>query len=245
MTTPPLQSVKIFQSEDAKDFSCSSWDQLHTEVSQWMKDEPFLLVNERTPWASLPSSGPITSSLSPRLAVIRLRDKNIHADPEDILSDLRGPRGDILSDLRGPRGDILSDLRGPRGDILSDPSSPSTPSTPFVAGQLPSTLVHFLNQPDSKVEYFLHNPSYEDRLQQDMRQFLTTFPVSSPESTPTLGKIVRKLNSLLTKETEHDVLYHQWVLDIMSMGSQLPPPILNQIKHLSHLVFDTILYSSN
>ena len=223
MTTPPLQSVKIFQSEDAKDFSCSSWDQLHTEVSQWMKDEPFLLVNERTPWASLPSSGPITSSLSPRLAVIRLRDKNIHADPED----------------------ILSDLRGPRGDILSDPSSPSTPSTPFVAGQLPSTLVHFLNQPDSKVEYFLHNPSYEDRLQQDMRQFLTTFPVSSPESTPTLGKIVRKLNSLLTKETEHDVLYHQWVLDIMSMGSQLPPPILNQIKHLSHLVFDTILYSSN
>ena len=231
MTTPPLQSVKIFQSEDAKDFSCLSWDQLHTEVSQWMKDDPFVLVNERTPWASLPRSGPITSSLSPRLAVIRLRNKNTHADPEDILSNLRGGRRDGVP--------------SPRGDILSDPSSPSTPSTPFVAGQLPSTLVHFLNQPDSKVEYFLHNPSYEDRLQQDMRQFLTTFPVSSPESTPTLGKIIRKLNSLLTRQTEHDVLYHQWVLDIMSMGSQLPPPVLNQIKQLSHLVFDTILYSSN
>lgn len=201
-----MTTVKLFKSENTKQFSCSSWEQLHSEVSQWMHNEPFLLVNDSEPWVSLPTSGPV-SNLPSHLTVIQLHDK------------------------------------------ISNVSSDNPTSSPFGTGHdLFSTLTHFLDQPESKVEYFLGNSSYKQLLQQDMHQFLTTFPSTTNEtySPPTqkLEKIIQKLHFLLTRETEHDVLYHQWVLDIMSMGSQLPPQVSTQIKQLSHIVFDTILYPS-
>lgn len=107
------------------------------------------------------------------------------------------------------------------------------------------TLNHFLNQPESKTDYFLRNPTYQDKLDTDVHHFLHTFRTDHAGEIVIFERLVNKMSQILMapQGTEHDALFHRWVLDFMSMGSQLPQPLSNQVKALSHIVFETVLYS--
>jgi len=117
-------------------------------------------------------------------------------------------------------------------DVVTSDTSSDTPT------RQPTTLTHFLEQPDAKGEYFLRNPSYQERLQADVQHVLLTF---QPTSSALLLALVNKLETLLSRDTEHGLLYRQWVVDLGSLGAQLPPPVATTVRRLSQRVFHTLL----
>ena len=130
-------------------------------------------------------------------------------------------------------------ITNPFSQSFSSLPSSSSSSSPFW------TLNHFLNQPETKTDYFLRNKTYQDKLDVDIHRFLHTFKTDNSSEILLFERLVNKMSQILTSPqgTEHDALFHRWVLDFMSMGTQLPKPLSTQVKTLSHIVFDTVLYS--
>jgi hypothetical protein len=104
------------------------------------------------------------------------------------------------------------------------------------------TLKHFLSHHETKNNYFLHNAAYQNNLKQEVNLLLHTYQPNAMY-TQLLESFITKLDALVktAEGSAHELLLHQWVLDIMSMYPQLSPSTAQQIKSLSHMVFDTIL----
>lgn len=107
-----------------------------------------------------------------------------------------------------------------------------------------TTLRHFINQHETKSNYFLNNPSYKAKLQTEFDYLLHTFQADLPSHT-LLEAIVNKVETLLKSHQlpSHEIMLHKWILDITSMSPQLNSTTTHHLKHLSRLVFDRILHS--
>lgn len=195
-----VQTVKRHDTGVEKTFNCNTWEEFKDQLSQWLNESPYVLVDESSPWDPIP--------------------QNLKSLPKTVTA-------------------MMLNNDSSKHQFITKSSSPSIPSSPFW------TLNHFLDQPESKTDYFLRNKTYQDKLDVDIHRFLHTFKTDNSSEILLFERLVNKMSQILTSPqgTEHDALFHRWVLDFMSMGTQLPKPLSTQVKTLSHIVFDTVLYS--
>jgi hypothetical protein len=106
-----------------------------------------------------------------------------------------------------------------------------------------STLDHFLRTHEAKNQYFMNNPQYREKLNMEVHHFIHT-----EKDVMLFEKLVTKLEKLLSQQSfmsANNNYYLEWILNLTSLGSELPSPLATRIKKLSQHIVDSILYNTN
>lgn len=106
-----------------------------------------------------------------------------------------------------------------------------------------STLDHFIRTHEAKNEYFMNNPQYTEKLNMEVHHFIHT-----EKDLLLFEKFIDKLEKLSSQQSflaKNNNYYLEWILNLTSLGSDLPTPLINRLKHLNHHIVDSILYNSS
>lgn len=106
-----------------------------------------------------------------------------------------------------------------------------------------STLDHFIRTHEAKNEYFMNNPQYREKLNMEVHHF-----IHIEKDILLFEKFVDKLEKLSTQQSflaKNNNYYLEWILNLTSLGTDLPPSLSNRLKHLSQHIVDSILYNYN
>ncbi len=125
------------------------------------------------------------------------------------------------------------------------PMKQSHPDTQDINLQPPSrsTLDHFIRTHEAKNEYFMNNPQYTEKLNMEVHHFIHT-----EKDLLLFEKFIDKLEKLSTQQSflaKNNNYYLEWILNLTSLGSDLPTPLINRFKHLNQHIVDSILYNSS
>lgn len=105
-----------------------------------------------------------------------------------------------------------------------------------------STLDHFLRTHEAKNEYFMNNPQYKEKLNMEIHRFIHT-----EKDVLLFERLVTKLEKLSAQQSflsKNNNYYLEWILNLTTLGSELPTPLVTRIRRLNQHIVDSILYNS-
>ena len=124
--------------------------------------------------------------------------------------------------------------------ILPLQNLPTLPSHNLSEQRETDYLIHFLSQPEGKLEYVLKDKSYQEKLHERIDNLMNTFqPVEDEDK---MNKLVKHLYYLLVHTDNHQQnLYHQWIIKMATLTKIKNPETIKYVKELLQRVLNYIL----